>query len=560
MGLRSIHLRDFVIVNALTLEFEDGFAALTGETGAGKSILVEAIQLVLGARSDSAYLREGAERAEITAEFDCPAGCGPWLDRGGFEQAASLILKRSIDRQGKSRAWINGSIATASQLRELGAALVDIHGQHAWQSLTRPETARELLDAFAGQSTDKLVDLWNHWKSAEKALETGRLALKTRQVELDRLDWQIGELEKLAPGESEWDELNARHSRLAHAQALIDASHRALEQIESEEMGALTAISRASSALEAQCHVEPKFHELAELLRSSLVQAEEVAHSLHAYLRQTNPDPDHLAYLDQRISQWIAMARRYHCDPATLHETLASWKAMQIKLDAEMDIKALAACEEEARSAYMREAKAMSSKRHEAAPRLSGAVSELIQELGMPGGRFEVSLNNASQPTTGGIDDVEFLVAGHAGTSPRPVGKIASGGELSRLALAVAVTTSRLGGVQTLIFDEVDAGIGGSVAQRVGHLMRQLGEEKQVLAVTHLPQVAACADHHLVVIKTQSSGVTHSGVTEVTGSQRVAEIARMIGGNNETTVALAHADEMLERGQLADKKKESHPQ
>lgn len=555
MGLKTISLRDFIIVKELNLELADGFTALTGETGAGKSILVDAIQLALGARSDTVYLREGASRTEITLEFDCPARCRPWLDNGGFEQAENLILKRSIDNQGKSRAWINGSMATASQLREIGSALIDIHGQHAWQGLTRPETARNLLDGYAGQSVGQLAALWNQWKQAEKALEKGRSALASRQVELDRLDWQIGELEKLAPGESEWDELNASHSRLAHAQALIDATQQALEYMENDDRGALLAISRAITALEAQSHVEPTFREFADLLRSSLVQTEDVAHSLHAYLRQTNPDPDRLALLDQRISQWMAVARRYRQDPGELHDVLATWKKMRLALDAATDIEALEAQQQGARTAYQQEAMALSSKRHAVAPRLASAVSTLIQDLGMPGGRFEVSVRKAAQPTAGGIDEVEFLVAGHAGASPRAVGKVASGGELSRLALAVAVTTSSLGDVPTLVFDEVDAGIGGAVAQKVGDLMRQLGATQQVLAVTHLPQVAACADHHFVVTKVRSNGHAHSSVGEVAGPPRIAEIARMIGGQNESAVSLAHAREMFERGQLPRRNK-----
>lgn len=550
MGLKTISLRDFVIVKELNLELADGFTSLTGETGAGKSILVDAIQLALGARSDTAYLREGASRTEITLEFDCPARCRKWLDDGGFEQAETLILKRSIDNQGKSRAWINGSMATASQLRELGSALIDIHGQHAWQGLTRPEAARDLLDGYAGQSAGKVAALWSQWKQAEKALEKGRSALASRQVELDRLDWQIGELEKLGPGEYEWDELNASHSRLAHAQALIDASQQALEYVENDDSGALQAIARAITTLEAQSHVEPTFQELANLLRSSLVQAEDVARSLHAYLRQANPDPERLARLDQRISQWMAVARRYRQDPGELPDVLATWKNMRLTLDAATDIQALEAQEEGARTAYQHEAMALSAKRHAAAPRLASAVTALIQDLGMPDGRFEVNVSKAAEFTSGGIDEIEFLVAGHAGASPRPVGKVASGGELSRLALAVAVTTSSLVDVQTLVFDEVDAGIGGAVAQNVGDLMRQLGATQQVLAVTHLPQVAACADHHFVVTKMQSDGFAHSRVAEVSGNPRIAEIARMISGQNESAVSLAHAREMLERGQF----------
>ena len=548
MGLRSICLRDFVIVKELALDLSQGFTALTGETGAGKSILVDAIQLALGARSDNGFIREGATRTEISAEFDCPATCHPWLEQGGFELAEVLLLRRVIDSQGKSRVWINGSVATATQLRELGNYLLDIHGQHAWQSLTRPDTVRELLDGYAGLRSDTVAIFWQEWKKAQKALLDGRTALASAQEELERLDWQISEIEKLAPGESEWEELNLGHSRLAHAQTLIETAHSALDRLENDETGARSGLSRAKGLLDSQTHVEPAFQELADVLRSSLEQAEDVAHSLHAYLRNANPDPERLQQLDQRITQWIALARRYRQEPRDLYGLAASWRQKRAQFDSQADIATLEANENNAREKYLKEAKKLSESRQHAAPRLAHAVSALIQELGMQGGRFEVALSPSVQPTASGLDEVSFLVAGHAGAAPRPVGKVASGGELSRIALAIAVTTSQLGEVQTLIFDEVDAGIGGTVAQTVGRLMRQLGMDRQVLAVTHLPQVAACADHHLVVTKQEEAGTIASSVNEVVEGQRITEIARMIGGRLGSAASLAHAREMLEWG------------
>jgi len=549
VALRTISLRDFVIVKELTLEFASGFTALTGETGAGKSILIDAIQLALGARSDSLFIREGAARTEISAEFDCPAWCQPWLENGGFDLAETLLLRRTIDCQGKSRAWINGSLATMAQLRELGNCLLDIHGQHAWQSLTRPNAALDLLDAYAGQSGDEISGLWNQWKNAKRALENGHSAQASRQVELDRMNWQIAELEKLDPGEFEWDDLNSSHSRLAHAQALIDATHSSLERLDGDGTGVLTWLTRAAATLDSEAHIEPQFVDIANILRSSLAQAEDAAHSLHAYLRHANPDPERLAQLDQRMTQWIALARRYRQDPKDLHGLLISWKEARMKLDAATDIDALLVQEENARAAYLSEAAKLSSGRQAAAPRLSRAVTALIQDLGMQGGRFEVAVHKAAQASITGHDEVSFMVAGHSGSQPRPVGKVASGGELSRLALAIAVTTSRLGQAQTLIFDEVDAGIGGAVAQTVGRLMRHLGKDRQVLAVTHLPQVAASADHHLVVTKLEDAGATVSSVKWVVNDQRVEEISRMIGGQIESAASLAHAGEMLDHGQ-----------
>jgi DNA repair protein RecN (Recombination protein N) len=545
MALKRIALRDFVIVRELDLELADGFGVLTGETGAGKSILVDALQLALGARAESGVVREGAARADISAEFDLPAGLAPWLEEAGFETEDSLLLRRSIDSQGKSRAWINGTPATATQLRELADQLVDIHGQHAWQSLTRPDAVRGLLDAYAGVTTQALQQLWQRWRTAQKTLADARAAQDSLQRERERLAWQIGEVDKLAPGADEWDELNTSHTRLANAQSLLEAAQGALQALEGDEAGAARSLSQAQSLLQAQEHVEPAFRDLAQVLASSLAQAEDAAHSLHAYLRKTELDPQRLAELDERMSLWMSLSRRYKRGPADLPGLLASWKDELAQLDAAADLAALEAAEKKELEAFMAEARALSKARTKAAPQLAKAVTQAMQGLGMQGGRFEVALEKIEQPTQGGLEEVSFLVAGHAGNTPRPVGKVASGGELSRIALAIAVTTSRLGTAQTLIFDEVDSGVGGAVAETVGRLMKQLGRDRQVLAVTHLPQVAACADHHLVVAKQSDKSGASSSVSAVQGEQRVAEIARMLGGEHLSGTTVAHAKEML---------------
>jgi DNA repair protein RecN (Recombination protein N) len=545
MSLKRIALRDFVIVRELELELGAGFSVLTGETGAGKSILVDALQLALGARADAGVVREGAARADISAEFDLPAGLVPWLEQAGFEHEDSLLLRRSIDTQGKSRAWINGSPATATQLRELGEQLVDIHGQHAWQSLTRPDAVRELLDAYAGANAASLQPLWQAWRSAQKALAEARTAQDSLQRERERLAWQIGEVDKLAPGTDEWDELNTGHTRLANAQALLDAAQGALEAIEGESGGAAARLSQALVSLQNQEHLEPAFLGLAEVLASSLAQAEDAAHSLHGYLRKTELDPQRLAELDQRMSAWMSLARRYKRQPQELPALLAGWKSELTRLDAASDLGALEAAVKQHGQAFMAAATALSKARARAAPQLAKAITQAMQGLGMQGGRFEVALARLEQPAQAGLEEVSFLVAGHAGSTPRPVGKVASGGELSRIALAIAVTTSQLGAAQTLIFDEVDSGVGGAVAETVGRLMKQLGRDRQVLAVTHLPQVAACADHHLVVSKHSDKAGTASSVLPVQGEQRVAEVARMLGGERLSGTTLAHAKEML---------------
>ena len=549
MSLKRIALRDFVIVRELELDLAAGFSVLTGETGAGKSILVDALQLALGARADATVVREGAAKADISAEFDLPASLIPWLEEAGFE-SQELLLRRSIDSQGKSRAWINGGPATATQLRELGDQLVDIHGQHAWQSLTRPDAVRSLLDAYAGVGTHKLQQLWQAWRAARKTLLDARSAQDSLLRERERLAWQIGEVDKLSPGDHEWHALNTDHTRLSNAQSLLQAAQQALDAIEGEEGGAASRLSQALSSLQEQEHLEPEFSGLAAVLSSSLAQAEDAVHSLGAYLRKTDLDPARLAELDERMSLWISLSRRYKRAPVELPGLLASWKEELVRLDAAADLAVLENAEKKAGELYLAEARSLSKARTKAAPLLAKAITLALQGLGMQGGRFEVALEQADQPTASGLEDVAFLVAGHAGSTPRPVGKVASGGELSRIALAIAVTTSQLGTAQTLIFDEVDAGVGGAVAETVGRLMKQLGRDRQVLAVTHLPQVAACADHHLVVAKHSEGTGVSSSVGIVQGEQRVAEVARMLGGERLSGTTLAHAKEMLGEGSL----------
>jgi len=390
-----------------------------------------------------------------------------------------------------------------------------------------------------------MLQAWQRWRAAQKTLMEAREAQDSLQRERERLAWQIGEVDKLAPGPAEWDELNANHTRLANAQSLLEAAQGALDALEGDESGAARNLAHAQAALQAQEHVEPAFKDLVQVLASSLAQAEDAAHSLHAYLRKTELDPQRLAELDERMSLWMSLARRYKRTPAELPHLLASWKGELARLDAAADLAALEAAEKKEADAYLAEARAVSKARGKAAPQLAKAVTAAMQGLGMQGGRFEVALQKSDQPAQSGLEDVSFLVAGHAGSTPRPVGKVASGGELSRIALAIAVTTSRLGAAQTLIFDEVDAGVGGAVAETVGRLMKQLGRDKQVLAVTHLPQVASCADHHLVVAKQSGAAGPSSSVAPVQGEQRVAEIARMLGGEHLSGTTLAHAKEML---------------
>ena len=546
MSLRRIVLRDFVIVESLDLELEGGFSVLTGETGAGKSILIDALQLTLGGRADSGVVREGAARCDIAAEFDAPDTLRPWLEEQGFNtDEHSLLLRRTVDTDGRSRAWINGSAATLAQLKLLAGELVDIHGQHAWQSLTRADAVRALLDGYAGVDTAPAQKAWTQWRQSRKALEAATERQNTLRQESERLAWQIAEVDKLAPGAEEWAELNAQHSRLANAQALTDAAAAALEALDDQDDSAATLIHRALSALQAQAHIEPAFAGAVEALESALAQVQDSVHSLHQYQRHGDQDPSNLEALDERLSLWVSLARRFRRPPEELSALHAQWKAELAQIDHALDLDGLTRTERAAWKVFQTEIQSLSKQRQNAAPRLAQAVTDTMQTLGLQGGRFEVALNKLEEPQAHGWEQVEFLVAGHAGVSPKPVGKVASGGELSRIALAISVVTSQLGQAPTLIFDEVDSGIGGAVAHTVGQLLRQLGQDRQVLAVTHLPQVAACADQHLLVSKQQHQQQTLSSVTRIATEERVLELARMLGGNAQSEVSLAHARELL---------------
>lgn len=546
MSLRRIVLRDFVIVHELDLDLTGGFTVLTGETGAGKSILIDALQLATGGRADLSLIREGAPRTEVCVEFDLTPALKLWLDTAGFAGDSGLMLRRTFDTQGKSRAWINGSPATAAQLRSVGEQLLDIHGQHAWQSLTRPDEMRHLLDAYARLSVARINALWHQWHAAQDQLQHARGAQESLQQDQDRLSWQIGELEKLAPQPDEWDRINADHARLSHAQALIEAAQAALSALDEDYGSATSQLGKGCAELQKQEHIEPEFKALGEVLASSLAQTEDCARTLRAYLRKTEPDPDSLNLLDQRLALWMSLARRYKRAPAELPALLLQWRTELAALDAAADLQSLERVRDLAWQDYQHEAKQLSKARSLAAKQLAQAITLAMQGLGMGGGQFRVDITRSAQPLQSGLDDISFLVAGHVGSTPRPVNKVASGGELSRIALAIAVTTSQLGSAPTLIFDEVDAGVGGAVAETVGRLMHRLGVDRQVLAVTHLPQVAACADQHLVVRKQQQAGVTVSLVDQVQGEQRVAELARMLGGERILASTLAHARDMLQ--------------
>ncbi|MFM2075595.1 MAG: repair protein RecN [Pseudomonadota bacterium] len=545
MSLQRIALRDFVIVKTLDLELGPGFTVLTGETGAGKSILIDALQLALGARAQSGVVREGAARCEIAAEFDNTPAASVWLDDEGFAMEDSVLVRRTLDTEGRSKAWINGSVATVGQLKSLANALVDIHGQHAWQSLTRADAVRDLLDAYAGVNTQEARRRWGAWREHRQALDQATASQAQSQQEMERLAWLIGELDKLSPQANEWAELNTQHGRLANAQGLIDAAEQAAAVLDDESPSAAELIQRALHHIEGQAHIEPRFAAPIEALQSALAQVQDARHTLHQLGRHMDTDPATLKALDDRLSLWVSLAKRHRKAPEDLPALHADCKTQLAQLASFTDLEGLQKAERSAWSTFTQSIDALSQQRIAAAPQLSRAVTETMQTLGMAGGCFEVALHRLDAPQAHGWEQVEFLVAGHAGVTPRPVGKVASGGELSRIALALSVITSQLGQAPTLIFDEVDSGIGGTVANTVGQLLRQLGQDRQVLAVTHLAQVAASADQHCLVSKHATQGQTLSEVVPIDGVQRVQEIARMLGGSDQSQASLAHARELL---------------
>ncbi len=546
--LRRLHIRDFVLVVELELEFGAGFTVLTGETGAGKSILIDALKLALGERGDATVLHPGSSRAEISAEFESTPELTLWMLEQGFDPQDGVLLRRVIDAQGRSRGYINGSPATLTQLRAAGVMLVDIHGQHAWQSLARSGASRELLDAHAqaAEAAGACATNWRHWKDLSERLESARTDAGRLQDDREQLAAQLSELARLAPLLQEWELLNAEHHRLAHAAELIEHLQGAEQLLDDDETGASRQLVRAHQELHAAGQIDASLAGVIEQLESAQSWVQDLTHELAARLRQTELDPHRQEEVDARLSTWLALARRHRVPPGELPSL---WQGLQAKLgelERGADLPALERQVEAAAKALRHAAAQLSALRAAVAPKLSQSVQQQMQSLGMKGGRFEIALLPLEAIQADGAEEVELLVAGHPGAVLRPMARVASGGELSRIALAVAATTSAQQPVGTLIFDEVDAGVGGAVAHTVGRLLATLGENRQVLAVTHLAQVAACAGEHLQVSKQSAGEATQSLVQRLDAPQRIGEIARMLGGDAASAVAQAHARELLQ--------------
>ncbi|MFO1321321.1 MAG: DNA repair protein RecN [Burkholderiales bacterium] len=554
--LVALNIRDFVIVDRARLEFPPGFTVLTGETGAGKSILVDALLLVLGGRADAGVVRAGQERAEITAEFDLvdstPAEA--WLAANDLaEPGGECILRRVVESGGRSRAYINGQPCTVTQLRELGGTLVDIHGQHEHQSLMRPAEQRQLLDAH-GDSTALVAEvaaLHRQWRAAEEALHAAQAGAAALEEERDRLSWQVRELDELSLSADGWQELQTDHSRLAHAAALIEGAEAGMDALSEGETATLPQVASVATRLRQLAQHDPALEEITGLLDAAQIQLEEAVRGLRHYRQRLDVDPARLRDMETRIDAVVSLSRKHRVTPEALPEHHATLRARLQALGESLDAGALTAKATQAKTDYLRLARTLSGRRQAAAKRLSQAVTDVMQTLAMAGGRLEIAMLPLPEPAAFGLEQVEFRMTGHAGTAPAPLAKVASGGELARLSLAIQTVASSAAPVSTLIFDEVDAGIGGGVAEIVGQRLRSLGESHQVLCITHLPQVASAGTAQWRVSKFTDGGRTLSRVEALDAGQRVEEIARMLGGVKITETTRRHAAEML--GMPADR-------
>ena len=554
--LQTISLRDFVIVDQLELDFAAGFTVLTGETGAGKSILLDALSLVLGERADSSQIREGSNRAEISALFriepEILEQFCQWLDEQGFpieDDGQSLLLKRTVESNGRSRAFTNGSIATLAQLREAGDRLVDIHGQHAHQLLLKGGAQRELLDRHAGllPLATEVAQAFKTLNDSRRRLQQAENAGQDIERERERLEWQLEELTALSPIEGEWLNIQAEHARLANGAKLIGGCQEAIQALSDDDNSLESSLSKVSGSISALAQHDPALASISESLEGAQIQLDEAIHGLNRYLQKIDLDPVRLEQVEERMQSLHAASRKYRTEADELPKLLTNTAERLEALTASQNIDALREKVKQEEAAYQKLAKQLSSKRSKAAAELGQLVTDAMQNLSMAGGRLEIALSPLPEGGSHGLEQIEFLVAGHAGSTPRSLAKVASGGELARISLAISVITSKASFTPTLIFDEVDSGIGGAVAETVGKLLHQLGQSHQILCVTHLPQVAAQGNHHLKVSKSQSETKTVSQVQPLGRNERVEEIARMLGGTTITDTTRRHARELLEQ-------------
>jgi len=545
--LRALEIRDFVIVERASLELEPGFSVLTGETGAGKSILVDAIELLVGARTEAGVVREGCERAELSAEFDFEndSPAASWVVANELNgDPGQLILRRTIDRSGRTRCFINGHSATLAQLKELGELLVDIHGQHAHQSLLRGPAQRDLVDTHAEAMglARETAEALRDWKRLERLAEEAQKSFAAREAERAETAEKAAELKKLALRAGEWELVSAEQARLAHGSSLLAGAQSSLEALTEAEGAALAQISAVATRLRSLAEHDGRLNPIVELLESAEAQAGEAVRGLRHYAERVDLDPEALRQTEARIEALHAAARKHRVRPEELGGRLAHLEKRLAELELAVNPEALTREVASSQRKFLDLATQLSAKRAAAAQVLSKSVTAAMQQLAMAGGRFSVLLRKLEEPAAGGAEEVEFEVASHPSLPLRALAKVASGGELSRISLAIQMVAAKASPVATLVFDEVDSGIGGAVADTIGRSLRKLGRQRQVLCVTHLPQVAAGGNEHWSVTR---SGVKVK-VVKLERDARVAELARMLGGAEST--ARKHAAELLDTG------------
>ena len=548
--LLALSLRDFVIVEQLHLDFQSGFTVLTGETGAGKSITLDALSLLLGDKADYSQIRHGCPEAQLSALFDLsglPTLRAELCEQGLLgEDEVELSIRRTIDSKGRSRSFINNQAATLAQLRQIGSSLVDIHGQSAHHSLNSEAVQRDLLDAFAGSKplAEQVQAAYRQWRQAQEDLATAEAEGERLAEERERLAWQVGEMEKLAPVEGEWAQLSQSYDSLAHAAELLQAAEEVAAHIDGDN-GLHSLAGRCRRQLESLSGIEPRFAESLEMLDSIEAELGEISSHMHSVAARAEINPAELAAQEERMAELMSAARRHRIEPEELPARLAQLQQDLADSEAAADIEALHEQVRLAEAAYQQPARELSAQRQQAAAKLAAETTEHMQQLSMRGARFHIELIPCEAQAYG-LEQVQFQVAANQGSPLRPLNKVASGGELARISLALQVTASQYTQIPTLIFDEVDSGIGGGVAETVGRALRTLGRQHQVLAVTHLPQVAARGAQHWQVSKHSDSGQTVSTIRELEGSARIEEIARMLGGETLTATTRRHAAEMLE--------------
>ena len=548
--LRSLSIRDFVIVASLDLDFCAGFTALTGETGAGKSILIDALSLALGERGDSTLVRAGCQRAEISAQFDISAlpHVQDWLREQELQgDEGGCLLRRVLDDTGRSRGFINGSGATLQQMREVGSQLLDIHGQHAHQSLLRADAQRTLLDAYGGLERDAqaLALLFREWQGLHKRRVQFEHNAAALAEERDLLQFQRRELEALNFSVQEWAEIQADHARLAHAASLLETAQFGVEVLSEAEGACLAQLSTLLARLRSAVEFDLTLGDTLAMLQSAQNEVQEAVYALRHYQQRLDADPERLREQEQRMAAIVDAARKYRVTAEELPDALRRIVLRLEELGGDTDLVMLARQEAAAREVYMTAARKLGAARKQVARKLEKEISAAMQTLAMQGGSFAVALMPLAEGKAHGLEEVEFQVAANPGTPLRNMAKVASGGELSRISLAIQVALSRVCTVPTLIFDEVDSGIGGRVAEIVGALLKRLGQRHQVMCVTHLPQVAALADAQWQVSKSVQGATTLSSIAVLKQAERIEEIARMLGGVKITETTRKHAVEML---------------